>query len=112
MSNLSLEEVQTIYDICHTVKNVLPTVYQGGSNPLLRSAEDELFPVLMKLGMVFCAFSPLGGAYFSKRVEELKAPPKGTKLDEMKVFKEIYVNGTSIELLEKWAEACKGHGMQ
>jgi aflatoxin B1 aldehyde reductase len=55
---LSPEEVQTIYDICKIEKYVLPTVYQGGFNPLLRSAEDELFPLLKKLRMAFYAFSP------------------------------------------------------
>lgn len=111
VSNLSLEEVQTIYDICKKEKYVLPTVYQGGFNPLLRSAEDELFPLLKKLGMAFYAFSPLGGGYFSKPVKELKTPPRGTRLDEMKVFKEIYVNDTSIGLLEKLTKACQGHGI-
>lgn len=59
--------------------------------------------------MAFYAFSPLGGGYFSKPVEELKTPPRGTRLDEMKVSKEIYVNDTSIGLLEKLTKACQGH---
>ena len=111
VSNLSPEEVQTIYDICDKQGYVLPTVYQGGFNPISRGAEEVLFPTLRKLGMAFYAFSPLGGGYFSKPVEELLAPPKGTRMDEMSVFKDIYVSETRIRLLKELQEASARHGI-
>jgi aflatoxin B1 aldehyde reductase len=79
VSNLPAHEVQTVYDICKKEGYVLPTVYQGGFNPISRGAEEGLFPTLRKLGIAFYAFSPLGGGYFSKPVAELRAPPKGTR---------------------------------
>ena len=111
VSNLPAHEVQTIYDICKKEEYVLPTVYQGGFNPVGRRAEYELFPTLRKLGIAFYAFSPLGGGYFSKPVEELKAPPKGTRMDEMSVFKDMYVSDTRIQLRENLEKACSKHGI-
>jgi aryl-alcohol dehydrogenase-like predicted oxidoreductase len=43
VSNLLVDEVQTIHDICKKEGYVLPTVYQGGYNPLMRSADELLF---------------------------------------------------------------------
>jgi aflatoxin B1 aldehyde reductase len=111
VSNLPAHEVQAIYDICQREGYVLPSVYQGGFNPVARGAEEALFPTLHKLGMAFYAFSPLGGGCFSKPVEELRAPPKGTRMDEMSAFKEIYVSDARIRLLESLREACDRHGM-
>lgn len=97
VNNLPAHEVLTIYNICKREGYVLPTVYQGGFNPIAQGAEERLFPTLRKLGMAFYAFSLLGGGYFSKSIEALKAPPKGTRMDEMSVFKQIYVSDTSIQ---------------
>ena len=66
---------------------------RAASTPISGGAEDNLFLTLRKLVTTLYAFSPLGGGYFSKSVEELRAPPKGASMDEMSVFKDIYVNG-------------------
>ncbi len=110
--NLRADEVEKIHEICTREGYVLPRVYQGGFNPLQRRAEFELLPTLRKLGMCYYAFSPLGGGYFSRSVEELNAPPKGGRMDEMKIFKDIYVNETSLELLQKLSEVCERHGIK
>jgi aflatoxin B1 aldehyde reductase len=49
--------------------------------------------------------------YFSKSVEELRVPPKGTRMDEMSAFQEIDVSDARIRLLESLREACDRHGM-
>ena len=110
--NLRADEVERIHDICSREGYVLPSVYQGGFNPLQRRAEFELLPTLRRLGIKFYAFSPLGGGFFSRTVEELRDPPKGARMDEMKVFKDIYVNETSVALLQKLTEVCESHGVK
>ena len=109
--NLPAHEVQAMHDICTSKGYVLPSVYQGGFNPVGRGVEDALFPTLRKLGMAFYGFSPLGGGYFSKPVAELRAPPKGTRMDEMSAFKDIYVSDAKIQLLEGLHEVCAEHGI-
>lgn len=111
VSNLPAHEVQAIYDICRREGYVRPSVYQGGLNPIARGAEEGLFPTLRELGIAFYAFSPLGGGYFSKPVAELRQPPKGARMDEMAVFKDIYVSDTRLHLLENLKEACDRHGV-
>ncbi|ERF75058.1 hypothetical protein EPUS_04840 [Endocarpon pusillum Z07020] len=110
--NLRADEVVKIHQICSDKGYVLPSVYQGGFNPLQRRAEFELLPLLRKLEMNYYAFSPLGGGYFSKPVDELRDPPKGTRMDEMTVFKNIYINETSLELLGKLTKVCERHGIK
>lgn len=112
MCNLRADEVERIHRICSENDYVLPSVYQGGFNPLQRRAEFELLPTLRKLGMNFYAFSPLGGGFFSRSVEELRNPSQGTRMQEMKIFKDLYVNETSLELLRKLTGACERHGME
>jgi hypothetical protein len=49
VSNLPAHEAQAIYDICAREGYVLPSVYQGGFNPVARGAEEALFPTLLWL---------------------------------------------------------------
>ncbi|KAF2160515.1 hypothetical protein M409DRAFT_29135 [Zasmidium cellare ATCC 36951] len=107
VSNCSREEVEEIHGVCKTNGWLVPTVYQGGYNPLLRTTETALFPTLRRLGMVFYAYSPLGGGYFSRPTEQLRTPPAGGRMDQMKVFSSIYVNNLSLKLHEMLEEACK-----
>jgi aflatoxin B1 aldehyde reductase len=53
VSNISDAEVQTKYNICKRKRYPLPSVYQGGFNPIGRGAESTLIPLLRKLGMAF-----------------------------------------------------------
>ncbi|KAL6154163.1 hypothetical protein ACJQWK_02164 [Exserohilum turcicum] len=61
LSNYTADEVQQICEICHRNGWVRPSVYQGRYNAIIRSAEDQLFPVLRKWGMAFFAYR-YGGA--------------------------------------------------
>lgn len=107
VSNCSREEVEEIHGICSKNGWIVPSVYQGGYNPLLRSAETELFPTLRRLGIVFNAYSPLGGGYFSRPTEQLRSPPAGGRMDQMKIFSSIYVNDLSMKLHETLEEVCQ-----
>lgn len=111
VSNISAEEVQTIYDICKREGYCLPTVYQGGYNPLHRSAEIGLFPTLKKLGMEFYAYSPLAGGALAKPIDDLLKPKQGTRFAEMPVFGQLYANESMIKVLRKQTELCNKHGI-
>lgn len=56
LSNYTAAEVEQIMEICQKGNFVKPTVYQGQYNPIVRSGEETLFPVLRKHGIVFYAW--------------------------------------------------------
>ena len=111
VSNISDAEVQTIYDICKHEGYPLPSVYQGGFNPIGRGVESTLIPLLRKLGMAFYAFSPLGGGLLAKPLPELRNPKRGTRFDEMKVFGDIYLKPNIVEQLGKVQKVCDVHAI-
>ncbi|OAP57828.1 hypothetical protein AYL99_08566 [Fonsecaea erecta] len=65
VSNYTAEEVDKIVQICESNGFVKPSVYQGQYNPIIRSGEKELFPILRKHGIAFYAWSPAGGGFFA-----------------------------------------------
>lgn len=89
--------MEEIYDICKKEGYVLPTVYQGGFNPLQRAAVEGLFPTLRKLGIVFYAYSPLASGLLAKPVDEILRPKDGTRFKEMPVFGQIYLSESNLE---------------
>lgn len=111
VSNFRADEVHQIVDICCKKKWVLPSVYQCVYNPLLRAIEPALLPVLRSYGMAFYAYSPLGGGFFSRPIEQLRTPPAGGRMDQMKVFQAIYVNEMSLALLQKLTATCDKAGI-
>ena len=111
VSNFRAEEVHQIVDICRKNGWVSPSVYQGVYNPLLRAMEPALLPVLRSYGIAFYAYSPLGGSFFSRSIEQLRTPPAGGRMDQMKVFQTIYVNDLSLELLQKLTDTCGKAGV-
>ena len=106
VSNYNAGEVEKIHSICKSNSWITPTVYQGGYNGLARGGETGLFPVLRRLGMAFYAFSPLAGGYFSKTTDALKTPASGSRMDQMKHFKSMYVNDTSLAAHDRLQELC------
>lgn len=96
VSNLPAHEVKEIHEICTSHGWVVPTVYQGGYNPLGRAIE-VLFPVLRELKMNFYAFSPLAGGFLAKPIDQILKPEPGSRFDVMKVFGEIYLKEPAIE---------------
>lgn len=111
ISNFRADEVHEIVDICRKNSWVSPSVYQGVYNPLLRAMEPALLPVLRGYGMAFYAYSPLGGGFFSRPIEQLRTPPAGGRMDQMKVFQTIYVSDMSLELLQSLTDACDKAGV-
>lgn len=111
VSNISADEVQQIYNICRDEGYCLPQVYQGGYNPLSRSAEAGLFPTLKRLGMSFYAFSPLAGGLLAKPIDQILKPKPGSRYDEMPVFGNIYCTEPVLTALKAQTELGEKHGI-
>lgn len=56
ISNYTADEVEEIVSICEKHGFVKPSVYQGRYNPIIRSGETQLFPVLRRHGISFYAY--------------------------------------------------------
>jgi aflatoxin B1 aldehyde reductase len=106
LSNISDQEVQTIYDICKREGYPLPKVYQGGFNPIGRGAEPTLIPLLRKLGMAFYAFSPLAGGLLAKKLDDVVNPAPGTRFDLMRIFGDMYLTPDIKAGLAQVQECC------
>ena len=109
--NCTAAEVEEMHSIASKNSWVPPSVYQGGFNPLTRGGEKELFPVLRRFGMVFYGFSPLAGGFFSRPSAQLREPPAGGRMDQMKHFKSIYVNDVSLQLHDDLSKVCEKEGL-
>jgi aflatoxin B1 aldehyde reductase len=53
LNNFTPAQVQQVYDVCKAKGFILPTVYEGLYNPVGSKAEEELLPLLRKLGISF-----------------------------------------------------------
>lgn len=111
ISNLSVAQVRKIHEICTTEGYPPPTVYQGLYNPISRSNDEGLFPVLRELNISFYAWGPLGGGLLAKPIEDLLKPKPGTRFDEMRVFGDMYLNDDNIRALKKMNQTCTEHNM-
>ena len=90
---------------------MLPSIYQGGYNPIGCGAEKTLFPLLRKLNMSFYAFSPLAGGLLAKPLSEITNPAEGTRFEEMKVFGDIYPTPEILSGLAKVQDGCDREGV-
>ena len=111
VSNISDAEVQKIHDICSKEGYVLPSVYQGGYNPIGRSPELTLLPLLKKLNMAFYAFSPLAGGLLAKPLADIQNPSKGTRFEAMKIFADIYLTDQILPQLKHVQKVCDAEGV-
>ncbi|TVY85517.1 Oxidoreductase sirO [Lachnellula suecica] len=111
VSNISPAEVQKIHDICTQHGYPLPSVYQGGYNPLQRGAEDQLFPILRNLKMNFYAYSPLAGGALAKKIDDVLKPAPGTRFDAMKIFGDMYLKKPTVDSLAVLKAKCDQVGI-
>lgn len=111
ISNLSSAQIQEVHDICRRQKFVLPTVYQGGYNPLLRTSEKHRLPLCRKLGLAFYAFSPLAGGFLAKPLDQVLEPKHGSRFAAMPVFGQIYCNASFIDAVRTLGDTLKRHNI-
>ncbi|KAJ8100854.1 NADP-dependent oxidoreductase domain-containing protein [Lipomyces tetrasporus] len=80
LSNFKIDQVQVFLDNAEKRGWVRPTVYQGMYNIVARRIEEDLLPFLKEKGIVFYAYSPLAGGFFSN-IKRGEAPQSGSRYD-------------------------------
>ncbi|CAF1311557.1 unnamed protein product [Adineta steineri] len=111
LSNFTAEEVQQMYNICKEKNYVLPSVYQGNYNPITRKNEQELFPLLRKLGIHFYAYSPIAGGFLVKTPDQIKNSQANGRFDTStrvgQFYAALYCNETLFSALDVFQDRCK-----
>ncbi|TVY90233.1 Oxidoreductase [Lachnellula willkommii] len=112
LSNFSAAQVQQVYDICKAKGLVLPTVYQGLYSPVNRNSEDELLPLLRKLGIVFNAYSALAGGFLTNTKSHiLNGEGRFAKENFGGLYDEMYNNEPYLQAHEEWGKIADDEGV-
>ncbi|KAL9029220.1 MAG: hypothetical protein Q9196_002516 [Gyalolechia fulgens] len=113
VSNYSADEVEELCTICEKEGWVKPSVYQGRYNPIIRSGEAELFPVLRKWGLSFYCYSAAG--IFSGAINESSTYVAGSRWDGKTglgvAYAETYLKPSIISAASRVAMAAKDRGI-
>lgn len=108
ISNLSSKQVQELYDLAKSNSYVLPSVYQGNYNPVARHAEEDLLPLLRKLGISFYAYSPLAGGFLAKTALALhgdKLEGRWNRNDQVgQMYHKLYNRPSLVAALDTWEQ--------
>jgi len=72
LSAFAAWDVVRVYHLCKDKGWVLPTVYQGVYNAIVRGAEPELLPALKTYGIRFYCYNPLAGGLLTGRYKSVK----------------------------------------
>ncbi|CAF1418792.1 unnamed protein product [Adineta steineri] len=111
LSNFTAEGVERIYNICKQNNYILPSVYQGNYNAITRKSEQELFPLLTKLGIHFYAYSPLAGGFLVKTSDQIKHGQDTSRFNTSTVIGQVYANlyckQTFFSALEAFHKRCE-----
>ncbi|UKZ81754.1 hypothetical protein TrVFT333_009526 [Trichoderma virens FT-333] len=89
LSNYTAAEVEQFLKITEERGFVKPTVYQGQYNPVVRTGEKELFPLLRKHGIAFYAWSPGAAGFFNGNH---KNPQAGSRYDTSHYLGKFYAS--------------------
>lgn len=112
LSNYAPQDVQRVYDVAKENGYPLPEVYQGNYNPVARRIEDDLFPVLRKLGIVFYAYSPLAGGFLTKTAADLDAGAGRFGKDSLGgMYSGMYDKPSLREGLKEWNNIAEKEGI-
>jgi aflatoxin B1 aldehyde reductase len=107
ISNLSDEVVTRIYEFCKAQDIILPSVYQGGYNPIHRNVEKTLLPLLKKYKIQFYAWGPLAGGALAKDIDEILNPKEGSRYQAMPYLKNHFLKDGVPDALRKLNAKCK-----
>ena len=69
LCNYHANEVQRAFDLCEAHGWTKPSLYQGLYNPLNRTAEQDLFPLLEQHHCSFIAYNPLAGGLLTGKYQ-------------------------------------------
>ncbi|KAI1011878.1 hypothetical protein LB503_004409 [Fusarium chuoi] len=112
ISKHTAQEVETIVKICDENHFIKPSVYQGEYNPIVRSAEKELFPILRRHNIAFYAYSPAGAGFFAGNHKNVRP---GGRFDQSifigSLYAERYLKPSISEATEKALAEASSHGI-
>jgi aflatoxin B1 aldehyde reductase len=112
VSNISPTILREMVDFVDKHGLPRPTTYQGIYNPIHRTGESDLLPLLKELNMNFYAYSPLAGGIFAKPLEKILAPEKGDRYDAMKFFGGMYLsNPAMVDAIKDLARTCQTNNL-
>jgi len=112
LSNFSPAQVQQVYDVCKAKGLVLPTVYEGLYNPVNRKTEEELLPLLCKLGIAFNAYSVLAGGFLtSTREHVINGEARFGKHQFRGLYAKMYNNEPYLEAHAEWGRIASEEGV-
>ena len=112
LSNYRAADVQRAHDVARANGWLTPTVYQGSYSPIARKLEDELIPVLRKLGIAFYAYSPTSGGFLAKTRAQVEA--KEGRFNPQHVankFAKAYEKEALLRALDRWWEIAAEEGV-
>lgn len=72
MSNYHVSEMERVFALCETHGLTKPSVYQGLYNPLHRSVEQQLLPLLRRNNCAFVAYNPLAAGMLTGKHASLE----------------------------------------
>ncbi|KAG0048731.1 hypothetical protein BGZ83_006334 [Gryganskiella cystojenkinii] len=111
VSNYASWQVVLIHQICKQNGYILPTVYQGMYNPIVRAVVPELLPSLKHLNIAFYAYNPIAGGMLSGKYKFDQDVAEGSRYDPKTglgaLFRHQYWNTLtfeSVQILIKAAE--------
>jgi len=114
LSNYRSWEVTEIYTFCKERGYVLPTVYTGNYNILVRGVEEELMPCLRKFGIRFTAWNPLAGGFLAGKFlspESLANAEAGGRFDPSNALSRFWIpaydkdaNYKAVQILKEAAD--------
>jgi len=108
LSNFPPAHVQRVYDVAKQQGYVLPSVYQGNYSAVARKLEDDLLPLLRKLGIAFYAYSPIAGGFLTKTREQIEA---GESRFAAGIYQDLYAKKSFLEALTEWRSIAQSEGV-
>ncbi|KAF8940918.1 hypothetical protein BGZ58_003903 [Dissophora ornata] len=89
LSNFAAWQVTLIHQLCKQHGYILPSVYQGMYNAIVRGVASELLPCLKALGIAFYAFNPIADGFLSGKYNFDTEVGSG-RFDEKNFFGKLY----------------------
>jgi aflatoxin B1 aldehyde reductase len=112
LSNFTAAQVQEVYDISKANGYPLPSVFQGNYNPISRHIEEDLFPVLRKLGIAFYAYSPIAGGFLTKSKAQIDSGEGRFNAQAVGgMYLRLYNKPSLVEALAEWNDIADKEGI-
>ncbi|PWN45902.1 Aldo/keto reductase [Ceraceosorus guamensis] len=112
LSNYSAEEVEKIHKICTEKGYVRPSAHTCNYNPLVRTAEFELFPLLRRLGIACQSFGPLASGVLVKPIDDLVGPVKAnSRMEALPFIQGLYLNDDIVKAVRHLETTCQKLGI-